>query len=268
MRRVSVFVAFGLVLAGAVLASQPTRTHFPLPPRGGVSAEWLPDGTPVFVIHDADGAVSVVEAVHAMSVLDAAVAWCPAGGRFIGVFSGSRFDQHGYWMGGPSPGGLMRFAATKSSGLVRVGPRVGALPRDTDRRVSISARGDQDCWQQGPPGDVALDAVVLHGEPFSEATTTEALRRTAAIGTFLVRGILLERPDGSVQLCSRLVADQVRCADDGLVRPARGHAHDSWYAIAGYQRVRVARGLAHRIVLVAVTAYGGWVEAEPVDGPP
>lgn len=268
MRRIPVFVAFGLVLVGALLASNPTRTHLPLPPRDTVSAEWLRDGTPVFVVHDARGQVSVVEAVHAMSVFDVAVAWCPAAGRFIGVFSGSRFDQHGYWLGGPSLRGLMRFAATTEAGVVRVGPRAGAPPRDADRTVSISARGDQDCWQQGPPGDVGLDAVVLHGEPFSEATTAEALRRSGATGTFLVRGIMLERPDGSIQLCSRLIAQKVRCADGGLMRPARGRAHNSWYAVEGYQRVRVARGLAHRVVLVAVTAYVGWEQVGPTDGLP
>jgi len=267
MRRASVFVAFGLVLVGALIASNPARAHLPLPPRGSVSAEWLPDGTPVFVIHDARGHVNVVEATHAMSVFDVAVAWCPVGGRFIGVLSGSRFDQHGHWMGGPSPRGLARFSATTESGAVRVGPRISAPPRDPDRAMEASAGSDQDCWDHKPPGDVRLDAVVLHHEPFTKATTAEALRRGGATGTYLVRGILLERPDGAVQLCSRLATPAVRCADEGLMQPARGPAHGSWFALDGYQRIRVAGGFAHRVVLVAITGHGGWERAEPAEPP-
>lgn len=84
-------------------------TVLALPLVGDAVGEILDDGTPVWVVHDADGAVRVL---RARDVVDESVpteVWavnhCPSLGTFESYW-GSRFDRAGRLLGGPAESGL------------------------------------------------------------------------------------------------------------------------------------------------------------------
>lgn len=259
MRRAPVVVAFGLVLVGALLASRPTRSLLPLPPPGGVSAEWLRDGTPVFVVRD-DDTVHVLGAEVPSTRVYRAVAWCPPMNGFVEVWGATRFSRDGSWLGGPSPTGLQRFATRLRGDRVEVG---GALERpsrdEADARDRLGPQSD--CW--APPVDLDLSVVLLHGEPFADAVSAESLRRAHASGVFTVRGVLLDHPDGSTQLCRRVSGTPPRCADRGLTLRADGGGNGIWFALEGFQRVRILRGTVTHVAMVAVTSEGHFFDPRP-----
>lgn len=224
MRRAGVMLAFGLTLTVAFAVA-----------RGEV--------------------VRVLGASHPFTDVDAAVTWCPPAGRFIGVFTGSRFDIEGEWLGGPSPHGLRNWEARVRGDRVLVGGPRPPAPRDTIGPY----RGDSDqtCWQQEPPGDVNPDVVLQHGQPFRADATIDALRAGRRAGTFVVHGVMLEHPDGSVRFCDSVHrGPPPRCDDEGLVLSSSGPGSGRWWALEGWFRLRVAQGVVHRADFLAITAYG------------
>lgn len=257
MRRVPVFVAFGLVLAGALLASTPTPAHFPLPPPGSVAAEWLPDGTPVFVVRDAE-TVHVLRAEVPSARMSHAVAWCPPMNGFVEVWGATRFSRDGSWLGGPAPAGLQGFATRVRGGQVEVGGPLA--PRSRDEADADDRLGPQDeCW--GRNSDVDRSVVTLHGQPFTDAVPAETLRRRPLTGLFTVRGIVLEHPDGVVELCSRVDGVPPRCVGRGLRKPSPGRGPGMWYGLHGFQRVRLVRGAVTHVTLATVTREGPHFDA-------
>lgn len=255
MRRAGVMLAFGLTVALAFAVTRPASLgDLPLPPPGEVWAEWLDDGTPVFVVHVGD-VVRVVGASHPFLRIDAAVTWCPPARRFIGVFTGSRFDIEGEWLGGPSPHGLRTWEARPQGDRVIVGASRAPAPRDVigpDRGMS-----DQACWQREEPGDVNPDTVLQHGRPFHADAPIDALRGDHRAGTFMVHGMMLEHPDGSVQFCDTVHQGQPpRCDDEGLALSTPGPGSGAWWALEGWFRLRVGHGVVHDADFLAITAYG------------
>lgn len=93
MRRVLPFAAAAVLVAGVALTARGsgvTGDILAVPPPGGVSAEVLADGTPVFVVHAAgvgggERDVMVVEAVAGLdgTPLSALVGWCEEAELFI-----------------------------------------------------------------------------------------------------------------------------------------------------------------------------------------
>lgn len=269
MRAISVALAFALTLGLAALTTGDRVTAtLALPALGEVSAEWLDDGTPVFVVHHPDGAVSVLGAEHGYSTTGAAVAWCPPAQRFIGVWTATRFTPDGDWLGGSAPRGLERFSAAIEDGRVSVGRSQGANRRDMDFLERYQRDHghlfDDNCWNsEGVYFDVNLDVVLLHETPFDHAQRPSQLIKQGARGTHLIRGVVLTAPDGSTRFCDALSASRPpRCAGSSLLLPRKGRQFDHWYALEGYHRVHIdPNGLLSKGLLVAVT---GFIHAQEV----
>jgi hypothetical protein len=76
-----------------------------VPEVGETDPGLLDDGHPVFVVHDLDGTVVVIEAVST-HLTDDAMAWCPSSRTIDDVFHGARWDARGRYMAGPGPKNL------------------------------------------------------------------------------------------------------------------------------------------------------------------
>jgi len=161
-------IAAGLpvVIRGLLSGAQPRVALFNRPAPGGVSANYLPDGTPIWVITHKDGLTEI------LSGFDTRVAfgihellwWCPTSRSLEDPFDGSRYDEHGVKYGGPAPKSLPGWIAIVQGGDALVGParpvppiRLGAglvteeppLPQpcvDTDR-VTVHTFNGWQIWE-------------------------------------------------------------------------------------------------------------------------
>ena len=108
-----------LALAGPASAS---TTTLALPERGEVRADYLADGSPVWVIGQDDGTVRVLTGfdAHATSLRDL-LWWCETAAVLEGPSSGSMYDEQGRKMGGPAPTGLAAYEVTVVGGVIQVG---------------------------------------------------------------------------------------------------------------------------------------------------
>ena len=81
----------------------------PLP--GEVRADYLPDGTPVWVTGHADGDASVISAFssHVPYGLNKLVWWCAKADAFDDPSHGGKWDEYGVRFGGPAPIGLATY---------------------------------------------------------------------------------------------------------------------------------------------------------------
>ncbi len=76
-----------------------------IPEVGEVEAGFLDDGHPVFVIHDMDGSVHVVEAIST-HIKEDTMAWCPTSRTIEDVFHGAIWDPWGRYVAGPGASDL------------------------------------------------------------------------------------------------------------------------------------------------------------------
>lgn len=175
-----------------------------VPPAGEAMPAYLRDGTPVFVARLPSGEVRVHGAwsPHLGTKL---LVWCESSERFEDLFHGSRFDLGGRWHSGPSPTGLVPYAARPQGGEVLVGPR----GRPPDRQHEAGLREEQpgpSCGEDGLEGPARLheprdlaavhDLVgedrfrwtVAHAEPLGDTRTRLCDPQRAPDGTC---------PDGS-----------------------------------------------------------------------
>ena len=81
---------------------------FDVPSIGDTESAVLLDGHPVFVVHDLDGTVMVIEAVSAR-LDDDPMAWCPSSRTIDDVPHGARWDAQGRYVSGPGPTDLGRY---------------------------------------------------------------------------------------------------------------------------------------------------------------
>lgn len=111
------------------------RAVIDLPPAGQTAATWHPDtGIPLFVVHAADGTVSVVEAVnpHAQSGAARPISWCPHG-HFFDPLAASRFAPDGSYLGGPAPSDLVRYETRPGPEPDTIELRRRLVPGDRER---------------------------------------------------------------------------------------------------------------------------------------
>ena len=105
-----------LVMAAIIInvASDTTQTSrglpvmLKVPDPGETGAAVLSDGHPVFVIHDLDGSIAVVEAVSA-HLPDDPMGWCPTARTIDDVAHGARWDPQGRYVAGPGATDLGRY---------------------------------------------------------------------------------------------------------------------------------------------------------------
>jgi len=109
-----------LALAGPAAAAG--NTTLALPAGGGVRADYLADGSPVWVIGQDDGTVSVLTGFDAHRIaLRNLLWWCETAEMLESPSYGSLYDEHGAKMGGPAPTGLAAYDVTVAGGVIRVG---------------------------------------------------------------------------------------------------------------------------------------------------
>jgi hypothetical protein len=141
--------------------------RLPLPGPGAVSAEHL-GGHPVFVVHDEDGTVRVLDALspHAPNGFEKVVAWCRSSGWFEDLWHGSSFDRLGRWAAGPAPTGLAGYT------IEQVGDddvTVGSRERPPERSGEASPPEGPRCDDRTalyltdhPVDPTVLDDLVIH----------------------------------------------------------------------------------------------------------
>ncbi|MEO6294325.1 MAG: hypothetical protein ABIP01_02585 [Candidatus Limnocylindria bacterium] len=130
-----------LVLIGAVvLGTNLLRTDEPdmsfslrRPAAGQVRADYLADGTPVWVVGHEDGSVDVLSGfdTHVPSNLGKVLWWCPSARAFENPEHGSKWDEYGVKLGGPAPAGLASLEVSVRSSRVFLGAPRPAPPLDT-----------------------------------------------------------------------------------------------------------------------------------------
>ncbi|MBT8192120.1 MAG: hypothetical protein KJP22_01865 [Acidimicrobiia bacterium] len=109
-------IAAMVVVAAVVIdatsnASQTSRglpVVLSVPNLGETAAAVLSDGHPVFVVHDLDGSVEVIEAVST-HLPDDPMGWCPTARTIDDVAHGARWDPQGRYESGPGATDLGRY---------------------------------------------------------------------------------------------------------------------------------------------------------------
>ena len=99
-----------------------------LPDVGEIRAEMLSDGTPVYVVHDLDGTVIIVEALSPLD-RDAPMGWCAASRTVEDLRHGGKWDAQGRYVSGPAPSDLARYENRLDDGFLAVLGRIPALDR-------------------------------------------------------------------------------------------------------------------------------------------
>lgn len=164
-------VVLVVVVARSVLPGDAART-LALPPPGEVVAAFV-EGEPVFVVHDDDGDVRVLDAVDAHVPGDAKVlAYCADSGTFENLRHGSRFTRRGDWVGGPAPTGMAAYEIVeRDAERVAIGER-GAPPAREDAELDGIVIGPSCIGRLvgviGDPDSSAVDDLVMHDGPVSE----------------------------------------------------------------------------------------------------
>ncbi len=138
-----------LTLWGACSAA-PTNplslARLTVPPVGATEPAFLDDGHPVFVIHDLDGAIYVVEAVSAHLEPDA-MGWCPSSRTIDDVLHGARWDDQGRYIAGPGSTDLGTYRTDPSADLRTVVVLEFVPP--TSRSVNPTGFAGPACDQSG-----------------------------------------------------------------------------------------------------------------------
>ena len=134
----------------------------PLPPPDEVVAAAV-DDHPVFVVHDEDGTVRVLDAVSPHSSFPKVLAWCRSSGRFEDLWHGSRFDRQGRWISGPAPTDMATYElADLRAGQIVVGER--RPPRDRPKAARPHDATGPSCDDRTAlygPANPGIDAAVL-----------------------------------------------------------------------------------------------------------
>src|SRR3990170_6034464 len=215
MKRLSiaagVVIGLAVVMGAVLLVTNLLRTDEPdmssslrRPVAGEVRADYLADGTPVWVIGHDDGTVDVLSGfdTHVPFNLGKMLWWCPSAGALDNPNHGSKWDEYGVRLGGPAPTGLPSWEVTVRSsrvflGAPRAAPAMGTPhhgPPDHERE-----------WCTAPG-----DPVIFHTfEDWQLWDSPTAAVEEAPEGWILLDGRLTVAPDrASVLLCSR-----TGCAD-------------------------------------------------------
>lgn len=192
-------------IAIALTLLRPTGPRFTVaaPAPGEVRADYLANGTPIWVIGKANGDVSVLSAfdTHVPAGVLKLTWWCPSSRAVEDPRHGSTFDENGAKITGPAPAGLAGYDVSRDGdrivvGAAYAGPAVGTEP-------------------VGPPAEdrgqcVGDDPVIIHTFPDWPVWDSPAAALAGVEGSdwFLVRGRLEPRGDGTVNFCPPDDCDQ------------------------------------------------------------
>ena len=135
MRVAIVVLAVGAVVAvaAAVVLDDPAPVglgELAMPPIGSTESAFLHDGHPVFVAHDVDGTISVIDAIS-VHIAEDQMGWCPTSRTIDDIFHGSRWDAQGRYISGPGPSdlGLYEYDLSSDGESLVVVRHLGTSPR-------------------------------------------------------------------------------------------------------------------------------------------
>lgn len=166
-------VAAVVILVGGVVLFlvQGRADYLPVPESGRVSAQFV-DGHPVFVVHDPDGRVRVLDAVSPHGPFPKVLAWCQSSELFEDLWHGSVFNRTGKWLTGPAPTGMAAYEVLRrDEDRLVVGESGSAPPRPASETSPLLTDGhrcdDRTALSgEGHPADPAvLDDLVIHQVP-------------------------------------------------------------------------------------------------------
>jgi hypothetical protein len=125
--------AVAVILLVKITADAPAPLglgEFSVPAVGATEPGLLHDGHPVFVSHDLDGTVSVIDGISTHNVADW-MGWCPSSRTIEDIFHGARWDAQGRYMSGPGPSdlGLYDYEVAADDGSLVVTEYLGTSPR-------------------------------------------------------------------------------------------------------------------------------------------
>ncbi|MDQ2674657.1 MAG: hypothetical protein M3Y40_08365 [Chloroflexota bacterium] len=166
-----------------------------IPERGEVRPDYLSDETPVWVVGHEDGSVSVLSGfdTHRPSGIGKVLWWCGQADAFENPEHGAKYDEYGFYIGGPAPSGLPAYSATVEDGDVIVG-ELQTPPAQDERHVG-PPEVDRD-WCNEPD-----DERTWHTFDGWEAwDSPTAAVEAAPDGWILLEGRLALR-DGAVVVC-------------------------------------------------------------------
>ena len=102
-----VLLASGMLVAAVVVAAMDDDESpvglgvFPIPTLGNTEMGNLHDGRQVFVTHDLDGTVSVLDGVSTHAASNP-MGWCATSRTIDDIFRGARWDAQGRYVSGPA----------------------------------------------------------------------------------------------------------------------------------------------------------------------
>lgn len=109
-----IVLASGALIAALVVAAMDDDDSplglgvFPVPTLGGTDMVALHDGHPVFVTHDLDGTVTVLDGVST-HLASNPMGWCATSRTIDDIFRGSRWDSQGRYVSGPASADLSSY---------------------------------------------------------------------------------------------------------------------------------------------------------------
>jgi len=188
-------LAIAIVVAGALLVgrfAEPAKAPvaLALPQPGETRADYLPDGTPVWVVGHQDGSVDVLSAssTHPTFGVQQLTWWCPASRAIEDPFSESAWTEYGVKVAGPAPSDLAHWSTAVHGDKVLLGDLGSGAP-------ARLATGRQQC--------TADDDVAVHA--FEGWRRWESPRGAIAAepeGWILIAGALVHQNDATVAVCS------------------------------------------------------------------
>lgn len=193
-------VVVGAVVLGASLLREEPAAPITLerPTPGEVRADYLPDGTPVWVIGHEDGSVDVLSGFdpHVPSGLGKLLWWCETAGALDNPHHGSKWDEYGVRLGGPTPSGLPGYEVRALGGHVELGDVRPAPPLSA---IPVGPPEHEREWCLGADADVVVHA--FEGWEVWESPT--AAVEGAPTGWILLEGRLAaDAARRGVHLCS------------------------------------------------------------------
>jgi hypothetical protein len=172
------------------------------PAPGEARADYLADGTPIWVIGHADGDVSILSAfdTHVPAGVHKLTWWCPATRSMEEPRHGSTYDENGVKINGPAPAGLPGYDASRDGDRIVVGPAYAGPAPGTAPTGRVQNRGL--C--------ITGDPVIAHTFRGWPVWNSPAAALAGANGSdwFLVRGRLEPHGDGTVDFCPPADCDE------------------------------------------------------------
>ena len=198
----ALLIGLAVLVATVILGTDLLREENPFslrrPPPGQVRADYLGDGTPVWVIGHVDGTVDVLSGFdsHVPFNLGKMLWWCPSSRALENPHHGSKWDEYGVKLGGPAPTGLPSVEVSVRGARIFLGAPRPAPPLDTP--VHGPAEVDRE-WCLEP-----RDGVVFHTfDGWQVWESPSAAVEAEPEGWILLEGELVVAPTGdSVNVCA------------------------------------------------------------------